>query len=50
MSYVESENPHSPHYSDQLLFKSRGELKKVIFYLDEMEEKCIISRKLSIEG
>lgn len=34
--YGESEDPTSPHYSDQVLLKSRGELKRAWFYEDEV--------------
>jgi len=34
--YGESEDPASPHYADQVLLKSRGELKRAWFYEDEV--------------
>ncbi len=34
--YGTSEDPASPHYADQVLLKSRGELKRAWFYEDEV--------------
>ena len=50
LPYGESEDPSSPHYRDQLILKGKSRLKKVFFYLEEVEKNSETKIVLNIKG